>query len=103
MHDYAALRTSHGNKVSQTIDAPIMIFDFFELSDAFTALFVVLVFGVVFYAWGAMCVLLALVLGVGPMIKRRHEKGIFMHLPYRWLGIALPGLVNPKGQRTFSD
>ena len=103
MHDYTALRARHGNKVSQTIDAPIMIFDFFELSDAFAALFIILVFGVIFYAWGTMCLLLFLVLGIGPVIKRRHEKGIFLHLPYRWLGVNLPGLVNPKHRRVFSD
>ena len=54
MHDYKSLKRLHGSRVSQTIDSPIMIFDFWELSEAFTALFVVLLFGVVFYSWGTM-------------------------------------------------
>ena len=96
MHSYASMRVAYGNRVSQTIDSPIMIFDYWELSDAFAAIGVVLVFGVLFYEWG-------LVLGVGPAIRRRNEKGIFLHWPYRNLGVSLPGLVNPKGRRTYSD
>lgn len=103
MHSYTAMRVAHGRRVSQTIDSPIMIFDYWELSDAFVAIGVVLVFGVLFYEWGWMIGLLAFVLGVGPAIRRRNEKGIFLHWPYRQLGISLPGLVNPKGRRTYSD
>ena len=103
MHSYASMRIAYGNRVSQTIDSPIMIFDYWELSDAFAAIGVVLVFGVLFYEWGLMLALLALVLGVGPAIRRRNEKGIFLHWPYRNLGVSLPGLVNPKGRRTYSD
>jgi hypothetical protein len=80
-----------------------MIFDYWELGDAFAALLVVLIFGVVFYEWAVMLLLLALVLGVGPMIRRRNEKGVFLHWPYRTLGISLPGLINPQGQKTYSD
>jgi hypothetical protein len=103
MHDYSTLKRDHGNKVSQTIDSPILIFDFWELSDAFLALAIILIFGVVFYTWGIMFVLLILSLGVVPFIKRRNERGIFFHWPYRKFGLSLPGLVNPRGTRKFSD
>ena len=107
MQFHCKLKREHGNPVSQTIDSPIMIFDFWELSDAFTALFTVLIFGVVFYAWGLMFVLLLLVLGLVPVIKKRHPRGIFFHWPYRFCGITLPGLLNPKahleGPKKYSD
>ncbi len=103
MHSYDQIRKKFGTRVSQTIDSPIMIFDYWELGDAFAALLVVLIFGVVFYEWAVMLLLLALVLGVGPMIRRRNEKGVFLHWPYRTLGISLPGLINPQGQKTYSD
>ncbi|MGE0175130.1 MAG: hypothetical protein AB7T49_20210 [Oligoflexales bacterium] len=103
MHSYTSMRGKHGNAVSQTIDSPIMIFDYWELGDAFAAIGVVLVFGVLFYEWGLMMALLLLVLGIGPAIRRRNEKGIFLHWPYRKLGVSLPGLINPRGGRTYSD
>ena len=103
MQSYDQIRKKFGTRVSQTIDSPIMIFDYWELGDAFAALLVVLIFGVVFYEWAAMLLLLALVLVVGPMIRRRNEKGVFLHWPYRTLGISLPGLINPQGQKTYSD
>jgi hypothetical protein len=89
--------------VSQTIDAPITIFDFWELSEAFAALGVILIFGVIFYSWGLMLLLLSLVLFVGPVIRQRNHRGIFFHYPYRRWGIQLPGIMNPKGRRKFSD
>ncbi len=103
MHSYGALKKHHGSRVSQTIDSPITIFDFWELSDAFVALMIVLVFGVLFYSWGLMMLLLVVALGIGPAIKKRNKPGIFFHWPYRRLGIQLPGLTNPKGPRKFSD
>lgn len=103
MHDYSVLKKLHGNRVSQTIDTPIMIMDFWDLSDAFLALFVVLVFGVIFYSWALMLVLLIFTLGVVPMIKGRHNRGIFFHWPYKHFHVALPGLINPKGRRKYSD
>ncbi len=103
MHDYAALKNSHGSHVSQTIDTPILIFDYFELGDGFAALAVILVFGVIFYSWAPMCLLLCLVLGILPVVRRRNEKGILLHWPYRWLNVSLPGLINPRGRRTYSD
>jgi hypothetical protein len=107
MHDYQSLKREHGNRVSQTIDSPIMIFDFWELSEAFAGLFIVLVFGVVFYSWGIMLLLLAGVLIAGPIIRNKNNKGIFFHWPYRNWGIQLPGIINPKcrpnGGRKYSD
>ena len=103
MHDYRELRLKFGNKVSQTVDSPIMIFDFWELSDGILALFIVLVFGVLFYSWGLMLVLLILTLGVGPAVKRKNPKGIYLHWPYRMFGISLPGMMNPRGKRKYSD
>jgi hypothetical protein len=103
MHDYATLKKLHGSSVSQTIDAPIMVADFWELSDAFLALFIVLVFGVLAYAWTATALLLLGCLIIVPLIKRRHHRGVFLHWPYRNLGMTLPGLVNPRGRRKFSD
>lgn len=103
MHSYEGLRERHGCRVSQTIDSPIMVFDYFELSEIFVALLILLIFGVVFYSWGLMFFLLLLFLGVGPIVRRRHEKGIFFHWPYKHLRMSLPGMVNPKGNRKFSD
>lgn len=98
------LKSKHSSFVSQTIDSPIMVFDFWELADVFIALFIVLVFGVLFYSWFTMFALLVLFLGFGPVIKRRHAKGIFFHWPYAHFQMALPGLVNPRGRvRKYSD
>lgn len=103
MYSYDSLRQSAGHRVSQTIDSPIMVFDYFELADVFIGLFIILFFGVVLYSWGTMLLLLVLFLGVGPIIKRRNEKGIYLHWPYRHLGMSLPGLINPKSERKYSD
>lgn len=103
MYDYQSIKKLHGNRVSQTIDTPIMILDFWELSDAFLGLMIVLVFGVLFYSWGLMTLLLALALGLSPVIKRRNKPGIFFHYSYRKVWIDLPGLINPRGRRKYSD
>jgi len=103
VYSYQILKERHGNPVSQTIDSPIMIFDFWQLSEAFLALGVMLVFGVVFYMWGTMFFLLIAVLLVAPWVRSNNPRGIFFHWPYRRLGLSLPGLVNPKGRRKFSD
>lgn len=97
------LKARHSSVVSQTIDSPIMVFDFWELSDVFLALFIILIFGVLFYSWGTMFTLLALCLGFGPVIKRKYPKGIFFHWPHTNLRMELPGILNPKGTRKFSD
>ena len=41
---------------------------------------------------------MALNLGLGPIIRRRNERGVFFHWPYRNLKMSLPGLINPKGK-----
>ena len=103
MHSYDSIREQHGNRVSQTIDSPITIFDYWELSDGFLAMAIIMVFGVMFNEWWTMIVLLVAVLGIGPTIRRKNEKGVWLHYPYRTLRMSLPGLVNPRGRRTYSD
>ena len=103
MHSYDRLKQTHGKRVPQTVDEPIMILDFWELQDAFAALLIILIFGVVFYSWSLMFTLLMVVLWAGPMIRKKNNKGIFFHWPYRFLNMSLPGLFNPKGKRRFSD
>ena len=103
MHDYSRLKKDHGQQVSQTIDSPIMIFDYFELGDAFVALAIILIFGVALYSWGIMTLLLGLVLGFAPIVRRKNNKGIFLHWPYRKVGVSLPGLINPGEGRRYSD
>ena len=103
MHTYSLLKQAHGHRVSQTIVSPILIFDFWELSDAFVALAIILLFGVLFSTWGLLVFLLALTLGAGPVIRRRNKPGVFFHYPYRKRLINLPGLINPRGPRKFSD
>lgn len=103
MYSYDSLRVSHGKRVSQTVDSPITIMDHFELGDAFVALLIILVFGVVFYSWEMMGLLLFIQLGIVPVVRKRHPKGIFLHWPYRKFWMRLPGLVNPRGRRRYSD
>ena len=103
MVNYEPLKQNQGKRVAQTIDSPIMVMDYFELNDVFLALGIILLFGIVFYAWFTMVFLLALTLGLVPIVRRRNEKGIFLHFPYRYLSMSLPGLINPQGRRKFSD
>lgn len=103
MHNYDSMKQKYAKKVSQTIDSPIMIFDYFELGEIMTALLCLMLFGIVFYSWKMMFLSFGLVLGVGPIIRRKNKKGIFFHWPYRYLRMSLPGLLNPKGSKRFSD
>jgi hypothetical protein len=103
MYDYESLKISHGKRVPQTVDTPILVFDIFELSDVFVALLIVLIFGVIFFSWWTMFFLLALFLGAGPIVKRNNERGIFFHYPYKRFHMSLPGLFNPKGIKRYSD
>jgi len=100
---YDNLKAISGNRVSQTIDSPITIFDHWELSDAFIALTIVMIFGVLFYSWFTMFSLLVVFLGIGPVIKKNNERGIFLHWPYAKIGVSLPGLINPQGRKRYSD
>lgn len=98
------LKQKYSTPVSQTIGAPITVFDFWELQDVFIGLGIILVFGVLFYSWISMFTLLFLFLGLGPVVKRKYPKGIFFHWPYAYLGMDLPGMINPKSKKqTFSD
>lgn len=103
MHKIDILKSFHSREISQMIHSPILVFDYWELTDVFAALAVVFIFGVLFYSWGSMLVLLVLVLGIGPAIKRKYPRGIFMHWPHANLYMRLPGLINPQGSRKFSD
>ena len=103
MYNYESMREKYGVRVSQTIDSPIMVFDYFELSEVFASLLIILLFGVIFYSWGTMFLGLILILGVGPVVRRKNHKGIFFHWPYKKLHMSLPGLINPKGERKYSD
>ena len=104
MRKQELLKARYSSSVSQTIDSPIMVFDFWELSDVFVGLFIILIFGVLFYSWGTMFTLLLCCLGAGPIIKRNYPKGIFFHWPYAHLRMDLPGLTNPRGRkRRYSD
>ena len=102
MHDYSEIKDKLGRKVSQTIDSPITVFEFWELSDVFIALyhsnfrshFLLMVDNV--YSAGFFLV-------IGPIIKRRNNRGVFLHWPYSRLNMSLPSLINPKGKRKFSD
>ncbi len=103
MHDYSEIQAKHGRRVSQTIDSPITVFDFWELSDVFIGLFIILIFGVIAYSWGLMTLLLIVFLILGPILKRKNNRGIYLHWPYRHLRMSLPGFINPGGRKRYSD
>ena len=103
MHDYTELRRTHGYLVNQTLDAPILVFEFWELSEIFVALGLILVFGVLFYEWALLCGLLTLTLIGLPYVRRHFNRGMEFHYPYRKFGMNLPGLVNPKWRPRMSD
>jgi hypothetical protein len=77
MYSYEEIKRQHGRKVSQTIDSPITVFQFWELTDVFIGLFIILIFGVIFYSWWTMFILLGLFLGAGPYIKREKQQRYF--------------------------
>ena len=97
------MRDNYGSRVSQTVDSPIMVLDFFELSDVFIAVAIVMFFGVIMYAWFLMFAALFVALVVLPIIKRKNPKGFLLHWPYKVLGMSLPGLINPGTRRKYSN
>lgn len=103
MHDYSDLRRTQGHTVNQTLDSPIMLFDYWELSEIFVALFLILILGVLFYEWFLLCICLAVTLIGLPYLRRNYNKGMAFHYPYRHFGMRLPGLINPGTQRRMSD
>ena len=103
MHDYSEMRRKLGYSVNQTLDAPIMLFETWELSEVFVALGLILVFGVLFYEWTLLCVLLGVTLVDLPYLRKNFNKGIAFHYLYRRFGMRLPGLTNPGGRIRVSD
>ncbi len=103
MHDYSKLRRSHGSKISQTLDSPIMFADFWELSDIMLCLASILIFGLLFYSWKLLMISILWTLVVNPKIKKKSNRGILLHWPYRVFGLQLKGLMNPKGNKQYSD
>lgn len=103
MHSYESMRLKHAKRVCQTVDSPIMVFDYFELKEMMIAIFVMLLFGIIINSWKLMFLSLFVTLGVLPVVRRRNNKGILLHCPYRYLGMSLPGLVNPGNHKRYSD
>lgn len=103
MVDYTELKKTHGSRISQTLDSPIMFADIWELSEIMWSLGFILVFGILFYSWILMILSLVWTLIISPYIKRNHNKGILLHYPYKKLGMTLPGIMNPGCNKKYSD
>lgn len=103
MYDYSEMKRTLGQAVNQTLDAPITLFDIWELTEVFVALFLILVLGVLFYEWFLLCVLLGITMVGLPYVRRNFNKGMVFHYPYSRLGMRLPGLANPGKCRRMSD
>lgn len=103
MHNYEGMRIKHSKAVCQTVDSPILVFDYFELGEVFIALIALLVFGILISSWKLMILSLSTTLGVLPILRKRNRKGFFIHWPYKYLNMELPGLINPKGSKKYSD
>lgn len=103
MYDYTGMKRTLGRAVNQTLDSPIMVFEFWELSEVFVALFMILVFGIVFYEWLLLCALLIVTLIGLPYVRRNYNKGMAFHFPYSRFRMQLPGIINPKGMVKMSD
>ncbi len=103
MYDYDELRKTHQTKISQTLDSPIMFADLWELRDILLSLISILVFGLIFYSWKLLILSLIWTLLINPRIKRNNNRGILIHWPYKIFGMGLRGLMNPKGNKRYSD
>ncbi len=103
MLDYRELKKTHGQRISQTLDSPIMFAGTWELSEIILALMSVLFFGIMFYSWVLMILSLVWILIASPIIKKHNNKGILFHYLYKKTGMRLPGLMNPRGPRKYSD
>lgn len=103
MHNYDEMRRKHSKAVCQTVDSPILVFDYFELGEMFIALTALLIFGIIISSWQLMILSLFITLGVLPVLRKRNPKGFFLHWPYKHLNMELPGLINPKGNKKYSD
>jgi len=103
MHDYRGLQREYSIPVSRTVDEPIMILDIWELSDAFLALGSMLFFGIIIDSLTLLFLSLLTTLVIVPAVKKKCRKGVFLHTPYRYIGMTLPGLAQPGTKRNFSD
>ena len=103
MVEYTEMKRKLGRAVNQTLDSPVMVFEFWELSEVFVALGLILIFGVVFYQWALLCFLLAVALIGLPYVRRNFNRGMIFYWPYSRLGMQLPGLANPGRDRPMSD
>lgn len=103
MLSYDNLKTRSAKKVSKTLDVPIMVFDYFELSEMMIAMACILIFQLLIGSIFLNFISLIIVLGVVPVIRRSNEKGVFLHWPYRKFNMSLPGLINPRGNKRYSD
>ena len=103
MRDYTEMKRKLGRPVNQTLDSPVMVLEFWELSEVFVALALILIFGAMFYQWALLCALLMVALVGLPYVRRNFNRGMVFHWPYSRLGMALPGLQNPGAGRPMSD
>lgn len=103
MYNYDSLRDHYATKVCQTIDEPILIFDHFNLSELFAFILNILFVGVLFDLWLITFLSSIFILGFAPIIRKRSNKGVYLHYPYRHFGFVLPGIINPLGRKKFSD
>ena len=106
MHDYTDIKIKYGSSVSQTLDQPVMILDFWEFQDLGLAVGV-LFLGTLTSEWVTTTIGLFVVGVILPFIKKEYPKGIILHWPYRHLGMSLPGFINPRvshgKKRKYSD
>ena len=103
MHDYENLKHKYGSSVPQVIDTPILVLDYFTLGEVFSSLGAMFFFGVVLYSIPMVFISCVLILGIAPVIRKKNKRGVFLHYPYKRFHMSLPGLVNPKGHRKYSD
>ncbi len=103
MHSYKELKKTHGCRISQTLDSPIMFANIWELSDLLLCLSSILIFGLIFYSWVLLLVSLVWTLAINPYIKKHYNRGILIHWPYKALKMELKGLINPRGNKRYSD
>lgn len=103
MQNYDEMRKKYSKSVCRTVDSSILVFDYFELGEVFIALIALLIFGIIISSWKLMVLSLFITLGVLPILRKRNTKGFFLHWPYKHLNMKLPGLINPKGNKKYSD
>ena len=103
MYCYQEMKLKHSKRVCKTLNDPIMFLDKWDLMDLFLCLLIILVFGVLFYHWTLMFILLFIAMTYIPYVKKKNNKGVFIHFAYRHLKVNLLGFINPKGRKKYSD